>query len=114
MFVCLLFNRLRTGFGPASDRRKSIISQRINRNSDRNLELQCYLGKEKVYLLLISISSYLPLMYIYFIFMIYDLAFFSFFVKVMARVKANDIFCVILGKKQLIMIEFAKCGISNE
>ena len=30
----------------------------------------------------------------------------------MARVKANDIFCAILGKKQLILVEFAKCGIS--
>ena len=31
----------------------------------------------------------------------------------MARVKANEIFCAILGKKQLIMVEFTKCGIRN-
>ena len=45
---------------------------------------------------------------------LYDLAFFSIFcAKVMGRVKANEIFCAILGKKQLIMVEFAKCGISR-
>ena len=73
--------------------------------------LRCHLGKGKVYLLLISINSYLPLMYIYLIFMIWHLSS-TFYVKVMPRLKANKIFCAILGKKQLIMVEFGKCGIS--
>ena len=45
---------------------------------------------------------------------LYDLAFFLYFVLNLWReFKANEIFCAILGKKQLIMVEFAKCGISR-
>ena len=61
-------------------------------NSDRDkLGATMSLWKGKyIRLLLISISSYLPLMAISGNFSI-------FCVKVMARVKANEIFCAILG-----------------
>ena len=80
----------------------------LNRYSDREkLGATMSLWKGKGIFTLISISSYLTLMYIYFILMIWH--FFLYFVLKLWRELKQTKYLV---NKQLIMAEFARCGIT--